>query len=265
MSKGYLMIAMGNDYVLQACLCAISIKKTQSINNVSIVTSDVVPERYKYLFDEIIEVPWHDKNARSFYVTEHRWKNFHVTPYDETVVLDTDMLFLNDVSHWWTYFSRKSIGFVTNVLNYRGRLVENNYYRKTFTANDLPNIYNAFHYFKKDDVALEYYKVLENICNNSKEFYKLCVPKLTPSKTSMDVNHAIAVTLTQIEDYKLDNATFTHMKSHVQDWQESSNNWTNDIPFYIYDDLKVSIGNYQQHGILHYTEHDFCKGALDVC
>ena len=29
MDKGYLLIAMGSDYVLQACLLAMSIKKTQ--------------------------------------------------------------------------------------------------------------------------------------------------------------------------------------------------------------------------------------------
>lgn len=265
MSKGYLIVAMGADYVLQACLCATSIKRTQTINNVSIVTSDTIPEKYINLFDKIIEIPWHDKNARSFYVTEHRWKNFHVTPYDETVVLDTDMLFLDDVSHWWDYFSNKSIGFVTNVRDYRGRLATSDYYRKTFTANNLPNIYNAFHYFKKDDVALEYYKVLENICNNSEKFYKIFAPKLTPQKSSMDLNHAIAVVYLDIKDYELNNATFVHMKSHLQQWENTSDNWTSDIPYYVHDDLQVKIGNYSQHGVLHYTEHNFCKGAIDVC
>ena len=57
MSKGYLLVAMGNEYVEQACLCAASIKKTQSISNVSIMTNDVVPEKYKKLFHKIIEVP----------------------------------------------------------------------------------------------------------------------------------------------------------------------------------------------------------------
>ena len=34
--QGYLMFAVGNDCVEQACLCAMSIKATQTINNVSI-------------------------------------------------------------------------------------------------------------------------------------------------------------------------------------------------------------------------------------
>ena len=97
MTKGYIMVAMGDDYVKQAYLCAKSIVATQSIKSVSLITSDIVPEEYKSIFDKIIEVPWHDKDSQSFYKTEHRWKVFHLTPYEETVVLDTDMLFLTDV------------------------------------------------------------------------------------------------------------------------------------------------------------------------
>ena len=96
MSKGYLLVAMGDNYIKQACLCALSIKKTQTLSNVSIMTSDIVPNNYKHLFDEIIEIPWWTSD-RSFYGPEHRWKVFHITPYEETIVLDTDTIFLNNV------------------------------------------------------------------------------------------------------------------------------------------------------------------------
>ena len=71
MSKGYLLVAMGDNYIKQACLCALSIKKTQTLSNVSIMTSDIVPNNYKHLFDEIIEIPWWTSD-RSFYGPEHR-------------------------------------------------------------------------------------------------------------------------------------------------------------------------------------------------
>lgn len=265
MLRGYLLVAMGDDYVTQACLCAKSIRETQKINNVSILTSDPVPEKYTNLFDKVIEVPWHDKNARSFYVTEHRWKNFHVTPYSETVVLDTDMIFIDDVSHWWDYLEHKSIAFITNIIDYKGNLIDNDYYRKTFTANNLPNIYNAFHYFKKDDVSLEYYKILESVCNNYQEYYKIFAPKITPSKSSMDVNHAIAVLVSNIQDFNIESGSFVHMKSKLQGWETASENWTDDIPFYVDSNFNIKIGNYRQSGILHYTEHKFCQGVIDVC
>lgn len=261
--NGYLLVAMGKQYVQQAYLCAKSIRETQSINNVSLMTSDEVPECYKSVFDHIIEVPWHDKNAKSFYATEHRWKVYHVTPYEHTVVLDTDMIFTTDVSHWWKYLKRHSVLFTTNVNDYRGNAISDNYYRKAFTANNLPNLYCAFHYFKKDDLALEYYKNLELVCTNWEEFYKIYSPKLKPNTSSMDINHAIAVLHTGIDTYSLDCMNFVHMKSHVQKWITPENNWIDKIN--IYGDISSPmLGNFKQSGILHYTEQKFCEEMLDV-
>ena len=48
--KGYMMFARGKDYVQQACMCAMSPKATQEIFNVSIVTDDTIPSKYKGLF-----------------------------------------------------------------------------------------------------------------------------------------------------------------------------------------------------------------------
>tara|TARA_A100001035_G_C27779126_1_gene500725 strand:+ start:1679 stop:2485 length:807 start_codon:yes stop_codon:yes gene_type:complete len=264
MSKGYVIVAMQEDYVKQACLLAKSIKQTQTINNISIVTSDKVPDEHKNLFDKIIEIPWHE-DSNSFYITEHRWKVFHLTPYEETVVLDTDMLFLTDISHWWKYFAKNDVGFITNVLDYRSNLITSDFYRKTFTANDLPNIYVAFHYFKKSQKALDYYKLLNMICDNWEKFYKKYVPKLTPEMSSMDVNHAIALKISQIENYQSTaSINFTHMKSKVQGWENNSDNWTDIVPYYFTDDKELKIGNYLQTGLFHYTENSFAKTVGEV-
>ena len=261
MTKGYLLVAMGNDYVEQAYLCAKSIRDTQTINNVSIVTSDVVPEEYKSVFDHIIDVPWHDKESKSFYLTEHRWKVFHITPYEETVVLDTDMIFLDDVSHWWKYMSQHSLLFTTRVVDYRNNTIKSDYYRKAFTSNNLPDVYCAYHYFKKDDKALEYYNLLNTVCENWKDFYKVVSPKNCPTKSSMDLNHAICVYLSSIEDFTIDCLNFTHMKSHVQSYKDPSDSWTDSLPFYV-NGNDVKIGNYRQRGVLHYTDDKFCKEVL---
>ena len=262
MDKGYIMVAMGDDYIRQACLCAMSIKKTQSIKNVSLVTSDSVPKKYKDLFDEIIEVPWHDKDSQSFYKTEHRWKVFHLTPYKETVVLDTDMIFLSDVTHWWKYLEDKSIGFLTNVRDYRNHIIQNDYYRKTFTANNLPNVYCAFHYFKKDDVALEYYKTLNRVCENYEKYYEVYAPKQKPSISSMDVNHAIALLDNELQDYTISFPSFVHMKSKVQGWSNAPENWRDRVPYYLDEDFNLKIGNFMQHGLVHYVEQSFCDDVI---
>lgn len=263
MSKGYLLVAMGNDYVMQACLCASSIKKTQSISNVSIMTNDIVPAEYKNLFDKIIEVPQR-KSDTSFYNTEHRWKVFHVTPYQETIMLDTDTIFLSNIDYMWNSVAqqRSSVAFVTNAKTYRGSIIEDNFYRQVFVKNNLPNIYNAFHYFKQDDVALNYYKDLELICKNNQNFYDIYLKKLKPKVTSMDVNHAIAILNSNLENYQINSLNFVHMKPRVQQWEVSNDSWMQDIPFYFDEDYNLKVGNYQQAGIFHYVEHDFCKEVI---
>jgi hypothetical protein len=261
MSKGYLLVAMGDNYIKQACLCALSIKKTQTLSNVSIMTSDIVPNNYKHLFDEIIEIPWWTSD-RSFYGPEHRWKVFHITPYEETIVLDTDTIFLNNVDYIWNSLQGYSVGFLTDVKTYRGTTVVDNFYRQVFVKNNLPNIYNAFHYFKKDDIALDYYKHLELVCKNSKEFYNIHLKKLKPKVTSMDVNHAIAILSSNLQTYEINSLNFIHMKSKVQGWKESNESWIHDIPFYFDDDYSLKIGNYQQSGVFHYVDHKFCNEVI---
>jgi hypothetical protein len=55
------------------------------------------------------------------------------------------------------------------------------------------------------------------------------------------------------------NPTFVHMKSKVQNWNISPNNWQRNISAYLDDDCDLKIGNYRQYGIFHYTEKDFIK------
>ena len=261
MSKGYMLVALGNDYVEQACLCAASIKKTQDISNVSIMTNDAIPTKYKNLFDKIIEVPQR-KSDKSFYSTEHRWKVFHVTPYEETIVLDTDILFLTNIDYIWDTLKGFSVGFLTDAKTYRGNTVTNNFYRQVFVKNNLPNIYNAFHFFRQDNIALDYYKNLEIICKHSEDFYDIYLKKLKPKVSSMDVNHALAVLNSSLEKYKITSINFVHMKPRVQDWEVANESWMEDLPFYLNEDLNLKVGNYQQSGVFHYVEHKFCQDVI---
>ena len=148
----------------------------------------------------------------------------------------------------------------SNVVNSIDKLYPNDYYRKSFTANNLPNIYCAFHYFKKDDTALEYYKILNRVCGNFEKYYEIYTPKQTPKLSSMDVNHAIALLDSNMNNYTTNFGSFVHMKSKVQGWANPTDTWTETVPYYISNELKV--GNYTQHGVFHYTENSFCEEML---
>ena len=48
-------------------------------------------------FDQIIPIPFGDAADDSEWKVENRWKIYHASPYDETIVMDTDMLVLQNI------------------------------------------------------------------------------------------------------------------------------------------------------------------------
>ena len=136
-NKGFLIYASGEEYVKQAYLCALSIIASGNQYPVSIVTDTNVPTKYK--------------KTDSRFHTENRWKLYHATPYEETIVLDSDVLVQQDLGPFWGLMKNYDLYYPTRVFTYRKDLVTSNYYRKAFVANNLPNVYNTLHFFRKCD------------------------------------------------------------------------------------------------------------------
>jgi len=169
MNRGFCLLAQNNkdtNYIRQAYALAKSLHRYNDGQKISLITNDNVPKEWQEPFDKIIPIPWTDSAEDSDWKIENRWKVYHASPYDETIVLEADMLILNDITHWWDELAKRELFFVSNVRTYRDELITNRYYRKTFDANKLPNLYSALHYFKKGDKAKEFYNLLEIIVNN---------------------------------------------------------------------------------------------------
>jgi len=49
------------------------------------------------------------------------------------------------------------------------------------------------------------------------------------------------------------------MKSQIQDWDKPKKNWQDCVDVYMNNSGQIKLGNFQQTGILHYTENDFVK------
>lgn len=263
-NKGYLVLAQNNsktDYLRQAYALALSIKNSQSsVNGISLAT-DVekrdIPQEYFQVFDEIVGIPWMDHAANSTWKIENKWKYYHMTPYHETVILDTDMLFPEDVSHWWDHFSSRDIWIADRPLTFRGEVITSTKYRDAFVSNELPNVYTAFMYFKKDRLAAELFSLIEIIFNNWERFYYDYLDENRPKFLSGDVAYALAIKILGIEDEcfsRLDFPTFVHMKSHLQGIKEDqiTDDWTLHIPTYFQKDGRFKVGNYQQKHPFHY-------------
>ena len=267
-SKGFILLAQNTesiDYFKQAYALALSIKLSQQENSVTLVTNDRVPKKYQKVFDKIIPIPWFDESLNSIYKTENRWKLYHVSPYDETIVLDTDMLMLEDIGEWWEYCKHYDVKFCSRIRNYKLETVVDTVHRKTFIANSLNSPYSALQYFKKSDKAYAFYKVLEFVCNNWEWSYKTFAPNEYQNWLSMDLAVAIAIEITGYYDSVIDNCCpleFMHMKPHLQNWPLLPSSWQDGIHYILNSRGELIVGNIKQSKLFHYVEKDFLSKKI---
>lgn len=267
MSKGFCILAQNSEvnYVKQAYACAVSIVKNMPDAKITLITNDNIEEKYKAPFDQIVPIPWNDQAKESDWKIENRWKIYHASPYEKTIVLDADIVFVNDVSHWWNELKKYKLFFVSNVYSYRDELVTTNKYRKAFIANDLPNLYSGIHYFEKSDFAKQFYTMLEIVVTNWQMFYGKFAPEHYQDWCSIDLCAAITAKLLDISG-EITNPnsfiTFTHMKTHAQHWQDIPNKWTRVLGKYLRPDGTFLLGNFVQNKPLHYVEPEFLTDEM---
>lgn len=108
MSRGYIVIAQNtdeHDYLRMAYALALSIKTTQRENAICLCvdkkTSDRLEQKCCDVFDYIVDIPWNDDALNSTWKIENKWKYINMSPFDETIILDTDQLFTKSIDHWW--------------------------------------------------------------------------------------------------------------------------------------------------------------------
>lgn len=267
MSQGFVVLAQNSeniDYVRQAYYLALSIKKSQpTINNVSIVTNDQVPEKYQHAFDKILPIPFQDHAKNSQWKIENRWKVYHASPYDETIVLDSDMLILDNIEHLWTFANGRDLFFTSHVKDYKGQTITDTVHRKMFIENSLPNVYTGLFYFKKGTLSLLFFDLLRFITFNWQRTYFEVAPKSSQKFYSLDVSASIALMLMGIEDQVVNSNscfTFTHLKPALQGWEV--------IPAKSVDNFLISttsgiwLNNFKQSGVLHYIDDEFLTSEV---
>lgn len=264
--RGFLVFAQNGstDFVRLAYGLALSLRATQSEVpwlSVMVTPGTEMPDRYREVFDEVIDIPWGDEAQNSDWKLENEWKAIHCTPYRETIKLDADMLFTHDIASWWDVLARQEMWFATDVMTYRGDVATSDHYRKTFTANDLPNVYTAMMYFKVTDFSLELFKLVEDIYHNWQAFFDECLDDTRPDHVSTDVVFALAIKLLGIEtDVTFPGfpvPTFVHMKSRMQGWPDASEDWMSHISGTVTPELEIKIGRYLQTFPVHYQDKRF--------
>jgi hypothetical protein len=266
MNFGYLIFVAAHpdiDYLKLAYALALSIKNTQKegydqvalvINDKSLVSNLTSP----WVFDKVIEWP-----EQKFW-DGRSWMD-QVSPWDHTVCLDADMLFLRDYSHWIDYFIENTDLYVANrAYTFRGEVVTSDAYRKAFTKNDLPNLYSMWTFFKKDS-GKEFFELARQIFINPQEFKNLYLNNHIPKVIGTDEAFALSAKLLDIDSeiaYPLDFPRVVHLKPQVQNWPWDADRVTDQAGFYLKSNGGLKIGNYQQTDVIHYVEKDIITDEL---
>lgn len=262
MKFGYLIIVndkQDTDYAKLAYALALSIKNTQKegYDKVALVINDKTRiENFTstWVFDEIIEWNGADHWDGRSYMNE-------LTPWEHTICLDADMLFLRDYSHWAEYFIKNSELYIANkAYTYRSEVITGDYYRKCFTANELPNLYSFYTFFVKNSpLVKDFFNLNREIIKNPELYSNNFLGKYKPKIVGTDEAFALAAKILDVSEdisYPLEFPRVVHMKGMIQNWPYAAEDCFDHVGFYFNKKGKLKIGNYEQNDIVHYVNKE---------
>ena len=125
-TRGYFIFVQASkqkDYLSQAIALAKSIKIFNEINNVSIMTNCVLTDAQRKCFDKVFDIPGNDEASAQDWKIQNRHKIYEASKYDETIVLDSDMLCLSSLDYWWNILAHTDLYFTNQVFEYKASFI----------------------------------------------------------------------------------------------------------------------------------------------
>jgi hypothetical protein len=256
---GFLTVACNTeqvDYLRLAYLQAVNIKKTQKNNLYAVIvdqhTLSSVTKDYEQVFDYIIEAPKHDfgpYGAEAFL--------FELTPFKETIKVESDLLFTRNIDHWINMFRLRDMMLSTGCRNYQQELSDVRKYRKIFDDNNLPDVYNGLMYFRFTKTAQVFFDTAKQIFKE----WNTVVNQLKNYRESVPTTDVVFALTAQIIGRELctipsaDFINFTHMKPAINGFNENLK--FSEVFVTEHDGDMIRINNLNQYHPLHYYDKDF--------
>lgn len=262
--QGFLTIAANTDetdYLELAYLQALNIKATQRIKSFAVIvdtkTSQQIQSHHRKVFDYIIETPESTTGPYGLEVTA-----FWLTPFKETIKLESDLLLPLSIDHWWKAFRLRDIVLSYGCKDYKQVTSPNRRYRKVFDDNNLPDVYNGLMYFRYSKVAADFFRLAAEIYTNwisIRNQLKNC----TDDFATTDIVYAIATEVIGRELCtipSLDYINFVHMKPAINGYPESEKFF--EVFFTEFNSGMIRVNNMNQYHPFHYHEKDFPKKEI---
>jgi len=254
------------DYLELAYLQALNVKATQKNNSYAVIvdaaTKEKLDERHHRTFDYIIDLPrdYNDPaNDRKF---ANEWQVFGLTPFKETIKLESDLLFTRNIDHWWTAFRLRNVCLSTGAKTYRGIRSGVRKYRELFDSNQLPDVYNGLMYFRYSREAADFFNVAKMVFEHW-DLYRDELKNCREDTPSTDVLYAIASLIVGTESVTMptmDFVNFVHMKSGFQGWSDT-HSWLETVMPERDGDM-IRINNLNQYDPVHYHDKTYATQEL---
>ena len=266
--QGFLTIAQNSDvdYLRLAYLQSISIKLAMPGSLYAVIvdkeTEKQITEQQRRVFDYVIVLD--DDHAKDDqWKLSNEWQVFYLTPFKETIKLESDLIFTRSISHWWHTFRLRDIVLSQGCRDYLHNVSLCRYYRRLFDDNELPDVYNGLMYFRYSQDAAEFFFRAREIFENWTYVRDNLLTNCRDDNPTTDVVYALAAKVIGVERCTLpgvDYINFVHMKSAVNKFSQTAA-WSElvvcetDLPM-------VRINNINQYHPLHYYEKSWITDEL---
>jgi len=240
-NKGFVIMAQDTEktsYTKCAEILRKSILRVMPNANITIITSDMLP--------------YGDLGGFA-----NDWQVYEASPYDYTIKLEADMYIPRNIEHWWDVLKHRDVVVSSTIRNFKQEISDVRVYRRFIDDNNLPDIYNAITYFKKSDVANQFFSIVKDIFENWEDYKKILKCNQTEI-VSTDWVYSIACHIMGVE--KTTMPTFTemsmvHMKAFVNN--SVTDNWTDTFVYECLSD-QIRVQTVPQQYPFHYHVKNFC-------
>lgn len=258
--RGFVTFAQNTekvDYLELSYLQALNIKATQPNSLYAVIVdeateSQITPDQRR-AFDYVITLE-HDEAKDSNWKLSNEWQVFWLTPFKETIKLESDLLFTRDISHWWPALQLQNVVLSHGVVDYQGRPATSRRYRKLFDENSLPDVYNGLMYFRYSQEATRFFSTARHVYRNWEDIKNLGLVNVRDETPTTDVVYAITSTLVDFPTYipTLDFFKLAHMKPGIQGWSDSASVFSQAL---LETDLPaIRVNNVLQLNPVHYYD-----------
>ena len=270
MSKGFLTIAQNTkdvDYLRLAYLQALNVKATHPGAKYAVIvdqpTAKLLTTKTNKIFDYVLVLD-QDNSEHSDWKLGNEYKVFELSPFKETIKIESDLLFTRNIDHWLNAFRLKDVVLCTGCKTYRQEMATARLYRKFFDDNNLPDTYQGLMYFRYSQTASNFFLTAQRIYRNW-DYLKTNVLKNCREDTpSTDVLYALTAKVVGVEHCTLpsmDFLNFVHLKPGINGWGNTDRSWREIVNYEQEGDM-IRVFNINQYNPVHYYDKTFATERL---